>query len=274
MPIDFDDDQMLNEEPKTQAEPNQPVEAQALPKPKRVVRPAQEIEDELELKMAKMQYYWDVVGNPIFPDTDDEIAIEVENEIHAFVRGKLEELMGRKKGRKQQAVVSNRTRRPSVERTPVVIRRAGVKTRTNRAPGSAVKTPDVPKGASSTGEAITQSIIDPNGFEMKRIYRQMLDRNSGRKYYLCYTLDSNGTEVGDGNKYELTVNANGGQYFRVISEQTLPEGITSVKPMTLAAISQASEQHAHATLSAIRNNKNASLLNAAIQTALTAPKSE
>lgn len=284
MPFDFDDEQMPTEAPpepsvKTIAAVAPPP---APPKPPRrpVVAQGEDPDDELERKMLKMQYYWDIIGNPIFPDTDDEIALEVELEVQAFVRGKLAEVMGsgqKKRGRKPapMTVFENKGRRattranegrggglreaarPSV-RQSLMASRAGPQTSVTA----------VPKGSEATGVEIIQEVTDPNGFKMQRTYRQVLDKASGRSYYLCYVKGSmDNAEYGDGNKYELGNNANGGQYFRVISEQTLPDGVASVKPMTLEAITAASEAHANATMNAIRNSKN-NLLSAAIQTAL------
>lgn len=272
MPYDFDDDQLSNTVP--EEVPVQPkteqVQGQVLPpKKRRQVQVQVSEDDELEIKMAKMQYYWDVVGNPIFPDTDDELAIEVENEIYAFVRGKLEELMGAKKrGRKSVAVPKQPPKRVQAStvrtrHTPRGVRQVGQQVA--QRPIS-----PVPQGANMTGEDIIQVIVDPNGFERQRIYRQMLDKATDRRYYLCYAKDSDGLEVGDGNKYELTTNSSGGQYFRVVSEQTLPQGSSSTQPMTLAAISQASEQHANATLAAIRRSN--PLMSQALGLALNQPE--
>ena len=231
----------------------------------------------MEAKMAKMMYYRDVMNNVIFPDTDDPLAIEVEQEIQSFCQVRLREIMysgNKKRGRKPAPVTvfENKGRRATTRASEG--RGGGLRDAARPSVRGAVTAPKVepvavaPTGTEMTGVEVIQEVTDPNGFKMQRTYRQVLDKASGRNYYLCYVKGSADTaEAGDGNKYELSANANGGQYFRVISEQTLPQGVASVKPMTLADITAASEAHANATMSAIRNSKN-NLLAAAISTAL------
>lgn len=286
MPFDFDDEQMSSELPpeptvKTvnvvAAPKPKPPEA---PKPMRTPTPVFDEADEMEAKMAKMMYYRDVMNNVIFPDTDDPLAIEVEQEIQSFCQVRLREIMysgTKKRGRKPAPVTvfENKGRRATTRASegrggglrdaarPLV--RGGTN---NQALAKAEPVAIAPTGTEMTGVEVVQEVTDPNGFKMQRTYRQVLDKASGRNYYLCYVKGSaDTTEAGDGNKYELTANANGGQFFRVVSEQTLPQGMASVKPMTLQDITAASEAHANATMSAIRNSKN-NLLAAAISTAL------
>lgn len=276
MPFDFDDEQMQSElPPEPSVKTIAAIAPAPVPKPPKRVVTREENDDE-DANLDKILYYRDVAKNPIFPDSDDPVAIEVEIEIQDFCSARVRELMGR--GQKK------RGRRP----TPVTVfenkgRRATSRANEGRGGGlrdaarpsvrqslatRASPAPTVPKGSEATGVEVIQEITDPNGFKMQRTYRQVLDKASGRSYYLCYVKGSmDNAEYGDGNKYELGNNANGGQYFRVISEQTLPEGVSSVKPMTLEAITAASEQHANITMNAIRNSKN-NLLSAAIQTAL------
>ena len=95
----------------------------------------------------------------------------------------------------------------------------------------------------------------------------MLDAESGNRYYLCYVKEAGATEeVGDGNKYQLATGTTGGQYFRVISQQTLPESTKVVKPASFADVTAASEAHARHTLTEITKSSN--ILTAAIGAAL------
>jgi hypothetical protein len=265
--FDFDDDQLSGELP-----PEPTVRTIQVAQPAPVTKPQRRsvaVDDDDDIAMLdKVLYYRDLATAPLFADTDDPAAIEVEIEVQDFCRGRIRELMGqgqKRRGRKPApiTVFENKGRRATgrVEEGRGGGRRDASRARPVRGP----LTPTVvlPKGAEPTGHAIVQEVTDPQGFKMQRTYRQMLDKASGKNYYLCYvkgSLDS--VEQGDGNKYELGSNANGGQYFRVISEQTLPEGVESVKPMTLAAITAASRAHAEQTLAAINNGKNTLLASA------------
>lgn len=279
MPFDFDDEQMPAETPAEPKVTKTTVVAAPPPAPKRerVERVREEVQDDEDATFDKILYYRDVAKNPIFPDTDDPIAIEVEVEIQDFCAARVRELMGRgqkKRGRRPApiTVFENKGRRATTranEGRGGGLRDAArpISRPTVRGAAAPAGAP-IPKGTEMTGNDIIQEVTDPNGFKMQRTYRQVLDRASGRSYYLCFVKGSmDNVETGDGNKYELAGNQNGGQYFRVISEQTLPEGVSSTKPMTLEAITAASEAHANATMNAIRNSKN-NLLSAAIQTAL------
>lgn len=203
--------------------------------------------DEIELRMAKAQFYWELLGRQLL-DTDDPLALEVEEEIRTFLKSKLAEIMGapapKKRGRKPQVA-------PAVAR-PVAM------SRPIRKP--APRLTSVPSAAATpkSAEGDVVSIIEaPDGSKKEKIYRRAVDPDSQKVYYRGYdkvTVDGVTELVGDGNKYELAVNVNGGQYFRVLSQQALLPGVKHSTPSTPAQISAASEEHARVTLAAARRN--------------------
>lgn len=262
MPFDFDDDQM-SESPR---QPEQPAATQAptTPSPdthkKKAVRAlvqateevggydselAQEM-DEIEQKMAKAQYYWELMGAELL-DPSDPLAVDVQNEVHQFLRQKLAELMGTPKKRKK---LDNQLWRPTeaVKRTlkrPAAKKWAG--------PAKPLPPPEAPTpGSTSTGEEIVQSVVAPDGSTFERVYRKFVDTESGKEYYMAYAKDVTGTLVSDGNKYELAMNASGGRYFRVWSQQTLPASVKGVA-QTKAQLESESSAHAAASMAAMKS---------------------
>lgn len=252
MPIDFDfkDVELDTTEPEQPAEEPVVVLARPVYRPAPVASPEPEPEpmDELEVRMAKAQYYWDLMRAELFSDPD-EIALEVEAEIRSFVKTRLAELMGtvtKKRGRKPaQTKVIPRAR-------PKVAPRVATAAPRTAAP----QTPE-----RDEEEDVVQEIVAPDGSKRVKIYRKMVDAESGRVYYMGYDRIGN-KATSDGNRYELGVNSQGGQFFRVFSQQFIPPDQKMVKPMTAADISAASQRHAAETMEAIR--KGNSVLAAAV----------
>jgi hypothetical protein len=104
MPSDFDFADTDAEVPET-PKPT-PVAAKLVATDNRPLaeEPEAEIElDETERKMLKLQYYWELLGIQLF-ETDDPIAIEIEEEVRAYIKARVNEMMGggapKKRGRK------------------------------------------------------------------------------------------------------------------------------------------------------------------------------
>lgn len=249
MPFDFDDDQMSQQEqssqPPQQETPPPPVKTQTAQGPR--PRDLEEM-DEIELKMAKAQYYWELMGSELL-DTSDPLAEEVQNEVYQFLRQKLSELMGSggTKRRKKTVAPEKPLWRPSeaVKRT---VRHPAAKKWSR----PARVTEAVPTGSTETGEEIVQSVTAPDGSLFEKVYRKFVDNDSQKVYYRAYVKDVTGKLVSDGNKYELALNSSGGQYFRVWSQQTLPSSKASFQ--TKQQLEAESNAHAAASLAALRTS--------------------
>lgn len=262
MPSDFDfDDVDLDS-----AAPPKP-EPQPEPEPQQVVVPmsfysSEEEEDEpdeLTIRMTKAQYYWSLVNSRLLEE-DDDIAAEVEQEIQDFVRGRLAELVGgtaspKKRGRPAKKVAA----------IPAITPRPKVRTQKTNTRLTKTQESGAIVGATPTGHQIIREIETQDGEKIKKIYKKMLDKESGKEYYVCYDL-RNGVEVGDGLKYEMATNANGSTYFRTINQQTVINTQPKMSREQFEAQIQAQAQaHSAATLGAIGRSPFGNILSSAIE---------
>lgn len=211
--------------------------------------------DPIEAKMLKLQFYWELLGADLF-STDDPLALEIEDEVRVFLRGRVEEVMGggKTRGRKKQQVTPPvslpvRVAAPRPAR-PISRARKNVSSpRAGRVGPSAVAG-EIPKTATDTGIEIIHEVPTTEGGLIVKKYRKLVDNESGREYYLSF--NENGES--DGNKYTLIDGQNGNRIFRVISEQTLVGGATS-KVLSATAINQQSMTHATTTLESVKRNQ-------------------
>jgi hypothetical protein len=211
--------------------------------------------------MMQAQYYWDIMRMSLF-DNPDEVALQVEDEVRQFAKTRLAALIGtqatapKKRGRPAKAAPAIRTPQVAPRTAPRVV------SRPRNAPVAA------PLGSKELSEEIAQEIVASDGQKKKKIYKKFVDTESGREYYLGYDVHDNNERVGDGNKYERALGATGGTYFRVISQQALPNGVKINIPLNSQQIEAQSYAHSRATLDSIK--KHNSLMDAALNAVLGA----
>ena len=221
--------------------------------------------DEIEMKMAKAQYYWELMGTQLLAESEsDPAANEVESEVYAFIKARLATLMGtgtKKVGRKPAPTPAlNLKPKPRVKQKRTLLG-------TVQNPAKPVSENLLPQGSTETDEYITVETVLADGASTSKAYRKMVDNESGKTYYLGYD-SRNGTLVADGNKYKLDVDVTGNNIFRVISQQSLPPGILGVGS-TKAGIEAASNAHATQTIQLIKQNLNSNpLLQSIVNTTL------
>lgn len=273
MPSDFDfDDVDLDGVAKKPVEPQPEPQPEA--QPERVVAPmsfydSEEEEDEpdeLTVRMTKAQYYWALVNARLLEEEDD-LAAEVEQEIQDFVRLRLSELVGasapKKRGRPAKAAPKLTSRPPPVRARPLVKSLGAV----SRPPKSNAQESGATSGATFTGHELVREIETQDGQKIKKIYKKMVDKESGKEYYVCYDL-RDGVQVGDGLKYEMTTNSSGGTYFRTINQQTVLTTPAKISKEQFEAQFQAQAQaHSAATLGAIGKSAFGNILSSAIELA-------
>lgn len=221
---------------------------------------ASEPMDELTRKMLKSQYYWELMQQTFF-DEPDEVSEEVEAEIQGFLRSRVHELMGvsgpKKRGRKPAVQPVSSAPAPRLAPRPKLVPRKKAKVTKSEMPST-------PTQSSYTGQDVVQEFTSPEGEKKIRVFKKLLDKETGREYYLGYDKTESGL-VADGNKYYMATNAAGTKYFRVMSQQTLPLNVQNAIPMSPAAIEVQSQIHARQTLASVKKN---SLLDAALGLAL------
>lgn len=277
MPSDFDfDDVDLDGVAKKPVEPQPEPQPEA--QPERVVVPmsfydSEEEEDEpdeLTVRMTKAQYYWALVNARLLEEEDD-LAAEVEQEIQDFVRLRLSELVGasapKKRGRPAKAAPKSTpklTSRPPPVRARPLVKSLGAVSRPAK---SNAQESGATSGATFTGHELVREIETQDGQKIKKIYKKMVDKESGKEYYVCYDL-RDGVQVGDGLKYEMTTNTSGGTYFRTINQQTVLTTPAKISKEQFEAQFQAQAQaHSAATLGAIGKSAFGNVLSSAIELA-------
>jgi hypothetical protein len=209
--------------------------------------PEEEEIDEVELRMAKAQYYWELMGLDPFEDAD-VAADEVWAEVQDFMRGRMAELMGMKKPKKSKIA-----KKAVLKRIPIK-RKLGRPELTKPSPVRAQQsTAGTPAPADSTSTDDTVELETPlvGGGVKRKLYRKFFHVEAQREYWLGYDWSSTGWQ-GDGNRYIKAVNENGTEYFRVLSQQTLPPGVKVNMPLTSAQIEAQSYAHSASTLRALK----------------------
>lgn len=213
---------------------------------------AEEEVNEIDLRMAKAQYYWEIMGLDPFEDPDmasDEVWAEVQN----FCRERLAELMGMKKlpkkGKKRGAVPALPVLKTTLRKPFKNLTKLRAK---DRDASKKASTP-TPTTATSTEDSVEIETPLVGGGVKRKLYRRFIDKESTKEYWLGY--DWSGSQwTGDGNKYFKSVNQAGTEYFRVLSQQTLPPGVTINVPLTSAQIEAQSYAHASQTMRALKKS--------------------
>lgn len=258
MPSDFDFDDVDLDSIKQTAPVQTATSAQALVEQPKwsnhqpLAVEEEEEPDELTIRMSKAHYYWTIVNSRLLEE-DDRFAQEVEQEMQDFARERLAALMGATAPKKRGRPSKTQAKAPvSLPRTfvPRVSAQVAAKPLLK---SSTPKTGDVPATAKDTGEEVLREIEMADGSKMTKVYKKVVDKDSGKVYYMGYDVGPGG-RTSDGQKYTLEQNAAGGQFFRVFNQQTILKDQPRVgKEQYEAQIQAESERHAAATLGAIKS---------------------
>lgn len=259
MPSDFDfEDVDLNPTPAAKPEvpaPPAPVQLEVGGSPDETPQEESEEIDELSARLLKSQHYWAVVNSDSIGDMDPNspLADEVMQEVRDFARERLMQLMGaaptKKRGRPSKVKpmpkqpvkpVKFATKLPAIPRSKTATQKASV----------------TPATASDTGQEILRIIECEDGTKLTKAYRKLIDKESGKEYYMGYDVDRSGNRVPDGQRYKLETNAAGAQFFRVFNQQTVLNAPQKLgKEQYEALFASQAQEAASKTLSAMRNSR-------------------
>jgi hypothetical protein len=174
--------------------------------------------DELEVKMAKLHVYWELLKTSLFADPTS-LTDEVQEEVFDYVKAQVAVLMGQKKPKKGVKKASRKHLRSAVMRPATSWPASAVKKTITTQSVATKQSSDIENLFAPDDYVVESPTVDGQG-KLERRYVKQVDTDSGKEYYLmAQRMLPGGKWMPDGNRYYKAQNEFGATVFRVINQQ-------------------------------------------------------
>jgi hypothetical protein len=175
--------------------------------------------DEIEVKMAKLNVYWELLKTSLFANPTS-ITDEVQEEVFDYVKTQVAILMGQKKPSKKKAVKKTpRQHLRSAVMRPSSPAASAVKKTATTQPVATKQSSEIEGLFTPDDYVVETPTVDSQG-KLERRYVKQVDTESGKEYYLmAQRMLPGGKWMPDGNRYYKAQNEFGATVFRVINQQ-------------------------------------------------------